>query len=102
MHCRCKSASDPSQERLDHRRIDFDDLVGNIPVGFVMCFLKRILVGGVYPAKRLRTDLVMPIRYEANTTFALDCEVLFMRRGYSTSSKLLGFHESSKDASVGL
>ena len=55
---------DSSQERLDHRGIDFDDLVGNAPVGFVMCLLKRILVGGVHQAKRLRTDLINPIRYE--------------------------------------
>ena len=68
---------DPSQERLDHRGIDFDDLVGDASVCLVMCLLKCILVGGVHQAKHFRTDLINPIRNEANAVFALDCQVLF-------------------------
>ena len=59
----------PAQERLDHRRIDFDDLVGDASVGFVMCLLKRILVGGLDQAKHVRTDLINPVGYEKRTPY---------------------------------
>ena len=69
-----------SQERLDRRGIDFDDLVGNAPVSFVMDFLNRIPVGSLHQAKRLSSRLVMPIGYETDAILALDCQILYMRR----------------------
>ena len=53
--------------------------MARIPVGFVMCLLNRVLVGGVYQAKSRTTDFVKPIRYEPNTIFALGFQVLSMR-----------------------
>ena len=40
--------------------IDFDDLVGNALMSFIMHFLKRLLVGGVHQAKHFRTGPHQP------------------------------------------
>jgi hypothetical protein len=94
---------DSSQECLDHRGIDFDDLVGNAPMSFVMYFLKRILVGGVHQAKRLRSGLVMPICYETDAIFALDCQILYMRRDNVLASetfRVVAVHVNRLDSSL--
>ena len=58
-------------------------------MGFVMYFLKRFLVGGVHQAKRLRSDLVMPVCYETDAIFALDRQILHMRRDNVLASDVL-------------
>ena len=69
---------DSPQERLNDPRIDFDNLVGNISMGFIMSRLDRFLVGSLNQTEGGTLLFIKPVSEKFYPLFTLRFQVFLM------------------------